>query len=133
MSLTEALKETGDALMAEALAVVKEEGQAFVDENKDDAAEVGEDAANQLLLWARFEFKDIPILPKDAGMSEIEQHEILLAKRDGIFAKVAELERENAERIARMKARAMGFWKKLGSKLGQIGLKYATAALLVLI
>lgn len=133
MSLTEALKETGDALMAEALAVVKEEGQAFADENKDDAIDIGEDAANQLLLWARFEFKDIPLLRDDADLSEIEQHEILLAKRDGIFAKVAELELANAERIARMKARAMGFWKKVGARLGQIGLKYATVALLALV
>ncbi len=133
MSLTEALKETGDALMAEALAVVKDEGQSFADENKEDAAEVGEDAANQLLLWARFEFKDIPLLREDADMAEIEQNEILLAKRNEIFAKVAELERENSERIERMKARAMSFWKKVGARLGQIGLKYATAALIALI
>ena len=133
MSLTEALKETGDALMAEALAVVKDEGQAFADENKDDAADVGEDAANQLLLWARFEFKDIPDLPENPSLSDLEVHEKLLAKRDGIFEKVAELERENSERIERMKARAMGFWKKVGARLGQVGLKYATAALIVLI
>ncbi len=133
MSLTEALKETGDALMAEALAVVKEEGQAFADENKDDAIAIGEDAANQLLLWARFEFKDIPLLPDDASLSDIETHEQLLAKRDGIFEKVAALERDNAERVARIKARAMSFWKKLGTRLGQVGLKYATVALLALV
>lgn len=133
MSLTEALKETGDALMGEALAVVKGEGQAFADENKDDAADVGEDTANQLLLWARFEFKDIPILRDDSDLSEIETHEILLAKRDGIFEKIAALERDNAERFARMKARAMGFWKKIGARLGQIGLKYVTAALIALV
>lgn len=133
MSLTDAFKDAGDQILAEALAIGKEEGQAFLDENKDDAAAVGEDAANQLLLWARFEFTDIPILPADATLSDIEIHEQLLARRDGIFAKVAGLERENQERIARMKARAMGFWKKLGTKLGQVGLKYATAALLALI
>ncbi len=133
MSLTEALKDTGDALMAEALAAVKDEGRSFADENKDDAVDVGEDTANQLLLWARFEFKDIPLLPDDADLSEIETHEQLLAKRDGIFEKIAALELDNAERFARMKARAMGFWKKLATRLGQVGLKYATVALLALV
>lgn len=133
MSLTEALKEVGEELGKEALEMAQAEGKVFFDENQDDVKEVGEDAANQLLLWARFEFTDIPTLSDDPGMAELAHHEELLAKRDGVFKKVAELEEANAEAVARLKAKAGGFIRRLGMKLGQRGLKYVTMALIALI
>lgn len=133
MSLTDALKETGEAIGKEALEIAEAESRTFFDENKDDIEEIGKDAANQLLLWARFEFKDIPTLSENPGLAELEHHEALLAKRDEIFAKVAALEQTNAEAVARLKAQAGGFWKRLGMRLGQVGLKYLTVALLALI
>lgn len=133
MSLTEALKEVGEELGKEALEIAQAEGKVFFDENKDDVKEIGQDAANQLLLWARFQFTEIPTLSDDPGMAELEYHSKLLAKRDAVFKKVAELEESNAEAVARLKEKAGGFFRRLATKLGQRGLKYVTIALIALI
>jgi len=127
--LKEVAKEFGD----EAVALVETEATALLAHSVEDAVALGSGGVKNLIAWANFDMNPIPDLPNDASMGDMADHEELLAARDKIFEKVAELERENAEAVARMKEKALHFCGKVVDVLAEKGLKYLGMAALALV
>lgn len=127
--LKEVAKEFGD----EAVTLVETEAEALLLDSAEDALALGSGGIKNLIAWANFDMNPILDLSDDATMSEMADHEELLAARDKVFEQVATLERENAEAVARMKEKAKSFCGKIVDVLAEKGLKYLGMAALALV
>jgi hypothetical protein len=92
------------------------EAEAFVKDNAADAAKLGEDVVRAVLFeQAALDLPAIPELPATATMEQRAEVEAMLAARSRSLQLVAKAFKEDAARVAALRAKAIGVAGKIAS------------------
>lgn len=93
------------------------EAKAWVVDNKDEFADLGEELVEAVLFKAAYDVVPLPDLTPDAPQEVLTDAEAVINKKLAVFAVVTQAQRENSERIARLEKSA----KSLVLKIGTVG------------
>lgn len=102
--------------------VLKGAAKSFVQDNKDEALDLGEDLLQAILTKACVEASklDIPPLSKNPTAEEIAQREEICLELSQRIQLVAAAERENTRRVAELKKKAASTAVDVASKVGSV-------------
>ena len=111
--------------------LLREEATRFVQNNAVDVAALGEETVRAILAQPAIDqVAAIPVLGPDASLDARVYLEEILAQRSRVLQLVAKAEREDAERVARIRKNGLMTVQKIGIAAGSIAAGAAVNALL---
>jgi hypothetical protein len=117
------LAENAKVFAAEALVLLKQAAEEFVAENKDVIVELTTDQVKAILFVSKLKEFALPNLPPIASLGGAATFEQFLTLRDQLFSLVSAAEREHAEEVAELRARAKSAGVKVVTVLMGLGFK----------